>query len=195
MNNQSSTDNIDSSHDDVLDQIFRLFRERGDSMYAGEPVSQTGHALQAAFLAEKENSSSALLVAALLHDIGHLLSPHPEDYAESGIDDQHEKLGAKFLTTNFGGDVVEPVRLHVPAKRYLCAVDSPYMQNLSPASQLSLKLQDGPFTAEEVKEFEALPYSQDAIRLRSWDDAAKVENLIVPELFHYQPHLLACLNS
>jgi [1-hydroxy-2-(trimethylamino)ethyl]phosphonate dioxygenase len=197
MKKQSSTDaeNGNSMSGEVTENIFRLFRERGDSMYAGEPVSQTEHALQAAFLAEKDNSSSALIVAALLHDVGHLLSPHPEDCAESGIDDHHEKLGANFLTAHFGEDVVEPVRLHVPAKRYLCALDSAYMQNLSPASQLSLKLQGGPFTADEVKEFEALPFSQDAVRLRTWDDEAKVEKLKTPDLLHYQTHLQSSLNS
>ena len=195
MKQQTPASNVASSRDNVLDGIFGLFRDRGDSMYAGEPVSQTEHALQAAFLAEKEGSPSALITAALLHDIGHLLSDFPEDCAESGIDDQHEQLGAKWLSAHFGGDVVEPIRLHVPAKRYLCAVNQEYLQNLSNASLLSLKLQGGPFNVDEVKAFEALPHAQHALRLRAWDEAAKVPSLQVQDLTHFRAYLQMCLKS
>jgi len=155
-------------------------------------ISQTEHARQAAALAETESAGSQLIVAALLHDIGHLLSSHQEDCAESGINDQHEHLGAKWLDAHFAEDVVEPIRLHVPAKRYLCAVDPAYLRNLSPASITSLALQGGPFTAQEVKAFEALPHAQPALRLRVWDDAAKVEGLNVADVPHYRGHLESC---
>ncbi len=195
MKDQTPVSSVASPRDGVLSDIFGLFRDRGDSMYAGEPVSQTEHALQAAVLAEKERAGSVLIVAALLHDIGHLLCKHPEDCAESGIDDQHEQLGAKWLSARFGPEVVEPIRLHVRAKRYLCAVNPDYLRDLSSASLTSLKLQGGPFTAEEVRSFEALPHAQHALRLRAWDDAAKVADLKVPDLPHYRAHLEACPKS
>lgn len=195
MNDHTSASNEGAPHDGVIGDIFGLFRDRGDSMYSGEPVSQTEHALQAAFLAENERAGSALIVAALLHDIGHLLSKHPEDCAEAGIDDRHEQLGAQWLSARFEPEVVEPIRLHVPAKRYLCAVNPDYLEDLSNASLTSLKLQGGPFTAAEVKAFDALPHAQPALRLRAWDDAAKVADLKVPDLPHYRPHLEKCLQS
>jgi gamma-butyrobetaine dioxygenase len=193
MSHETDAADATASHNDVLDGIFRLFRDRGNSMYAGEPVSQTEHALQAAALAEAEAAGSALIAAALLHDIGHLLSPHPEDCAESGINDQHEQLGAKWLAAHFDGDVVEPIRLHVPAKRYLCAVDPDYLRNLSTASTTSLALQGGPFTAQKVQAFKALPHARQALRLRVWDVAAKIKDLQVPDVPHYRAHLEACL--
>src|SRR6516225_6317978 len=119
-------------------------------MSAGEPVSQTEHALQTAWAAEQAGAASALIAAALLHDIGHLLHDLPEDCAHHGIDDAHEVRGARWLVQHFGPDVTEPVRLHVPAKRYLCSTDPAYRSQLSEASELSLKLQGGPFTPAEV---------------------------------------------
>lgn len=163
-----------ASSDELLDKIFGMFDDRGDALYVGEPITQSEHALQSACLAEKENAASALIVAALLHDVGHLLSRHPEDCAESGIDDRHEHLGAQWLVAHFGPEVVEPVRLHVPAKRYLCATNPDYLRGLSNASVLSLKLQGGPFTGEEVAAFDETPFAKDAVRLRVWDDTAKV---------------------
>ena len=134
MNDPGSAANVPAPHDDVLNDIFGMFRDRGDSLYVGEPITQTEHALQAASLAETEGAGSALIVAALLHNVGHLLSKRPEDCADSGIDDRHEHLGAKWLSAHFGPDVVEPIRLHVPAKRYLCAVSPDYLHDLSSAS-------------------------------------------------------------
>jgi phosphonate degradation associated HDIG domain protein len=195
MKEKTAASHAASSRDDVIRVIFGLFRDQGDSMYSGEPVTQTEHALQAAALAEQDSSNSALIVAALLHDIGHLLSKHSEDCAESGIDDHHEQLGAKWLSAHFGPEVFEPIHLHVPAKRYLCAVNPDYLRDLSKASLTSLGLQGGPFTAEEVRAFEELPHAQSALRLRAWDEAAKVKKLKVPDLVHYQPHLEICLKS
>lgn len=177
------------------EKIFRLFQERGRDAYLGEPVSQAEHALQAAHLAEVAGASDALVVAALLHDVGHLLHGLGEDAAERGIDDRHERSGGSWLARNFGAEVVEPVRLHVDAKRYLCAVEPSYFEALSPASKLSLSLQGGPMSPGEVAAFEANPHHLDAVRLRRWDDEAKVAGLDVPGLEHYQRRLGAALEA
>jgi predicted HD phosphohydrolase len=128
-------------NDGTIAEIARLFAERGDSAYGREAVSQREHALQAASLAVAEGASAALVTAALLHDVGHLLHDLPEDVPDEGVDDRHEELAGRWLATRFGADVVDPVRLHVAAKRYLCAIDPTYRQQLSPPSLLSLRLQ------------------------------------------------------
>ena len=180
---------------DVIDKIFDLFANRGDDAYFGEAVSQKEHALQSAYEAEKSGASDALIVAALLHDVGHLLHGGPEDMAEQGIDDRHEVIGRAWLARNFGPEVSEPVRLHVDAKRYLCAVDDAYQAKLSPASVLSLKLQGGPMSPEEVLEFEKNPFAKDAVRLRHWDDIAKIVGLEVPDLEHHRDRFPKLLKS
>lgn len=169
----------------VLETIRELFETRGSSMYSGEPVTQTEHGLQAAWAAENEGASDSLVAAALLHDVGHLLHEFGEDCADEGVDDRHEALGAEWLSKHFGPEVVEPVRLHVPAKRYLCAVDAAYREQLSPASVLSLRLQGGPFSTREVEAFRSHPHFRAAIRLRGWDESAKVEGLATPPLAHF----------
>jgi predicted HD phosphohydrolase len=141
--------------------------------------------LQAALLAEQEQAPPELIVAALLHDVGHLLHDLPADAPDAGIDDRHENSGANYLRRHFPQRVVEPVRLHVPAKRYLCAKDAQYMQSLSQPSVVSLALQGGPMTAEEVAEFARHPCADDAVRLRRWDDAAKIPRLPTPPLAHF----------
>ena len=193
MINKNSACEFSGSGDEVIGFITTLFDVRGESMYAGEPVSQTEHALQAAVLAEQEDASSHLISAALLHDIGHLLSAHDEDCADAGIDDQHERLGSQWLGRYFGSDVVEPIRLHVPAKRYLCAVDPSYLRDLSPASMLSLELQGGPFGKAEIEAFELLPHAKEALRLRQWDEAAKIPDMKLPALEHFREILQTCL--
>jgi phosphonate degradation associated HDIG domain protein len=180
---------------DVIEKIFDLFAGRGDEAYFGEAVSQSEHALQSAHAAEREGASDALVVAALLHDVGHLLHGGPEDMAEQGIDDRHEVVGRAWLARHFGPEVTEPVRLHVPAKRYLCRVDAEYQSKLSPASVLSLQLQGGPMSDEEAKEFEANPFANDAVRLRRWDDIAKVVGMDVPGLEHYRGRFTGLLKA
>lgn len=168
-----------------LKQLRECFDLGGDSLYGGEAVTQLEHALQAAWLAEQESATDDLVTAALLHDVGHLLHTLPDDAPEKGIDDCHEDLAARALDGLFELPVIEPVRLHVPAKRYLCATDASYQSELSEPSQLSLKLQGGPMSAAEVAEFEASPFFQDAVRLRKWDDLAKIVGLKTPALDHY----------
>jgi len=177
----------------VVDQVFSLFLERGQGAYFGEAVTETDHALQAAHLAEKSGANSELVAAALLHDVGHLLHGLGEDLAEQGRDGRHEEGGAAWLARHFAPAVVDPVRLHVAAKRYLCAVEPGYLAELSPASRLSLGLQGGPFNVDEVRSFEREPWFRSAVAVRRWDDAAKVPDLSVPALEHYRGHLESVL--
>lgn len=173
----------------TIEEIFNLFARRGDEAYFGEPVSQAQHALQTAWHAEAAGAPDALIVAALLHDIGHLIHQLPEDIADHGIDARHEEVGARWLARYFPASVSEPARLHVAAKRYLCVVDTDYQARLSPASLQSLSLQGGPFTETEAQAFFELPYAADAMRLRKWDEMAKVAGAKMPGLGWYQSRL------
>jgi len=177
----------------VIDQIFTLFREKGNGAYFGEAVTETEHALQSAHLAEQSGATPDVIAAALLHDIGHLLHGLPENVADHGIDGRHEMGGSAWLKQHFGPAVIDPVRLHVAAKRYLCSVEPAYHTGLSEASQRSLRLQGGAMSAEEVYEFEREPRFRAAVAVRRWDDGAKVRGLVVPGLEHYRQCLLAVL--
>jgi phosphonate degradation associated HDIG domain protein len=171
----------------AVEAIRRLFAEKGDSAYGGESVSQLEHALQAAALARPDGASAALITAALLHDVGHLLHDLPDDAPDRGVDDAHEALAARWLSRWFGPDVIEPIRLHVDAKRYLCAVEPEYLRRLSEPSVVSLRLQGGPMATEEVRAFRESPHLADAVALRRWDDEAKDPELTVPGLESYVP--------
>jgi phosphonate degradation associated HDIG domain protein len=172
--------------------VIDLFQRHGQSQYGGEAVTQLDHALQAAARAETEGATPSLIVAALVHDIGHLLHELPDDAPDHGIDDHHERLGARWLERRFSPAVVEPVRLHVAAKRYLCAVDAKYQSELSEPSRISLALQGGPMTADEIREFEQGPFANDAVRLRRWDEAAKDPEYVTPPIEHFGKYLDAC---
>jgi [1-hydroxy-2-(trimethylamino)ethyl]phosphonate dioxygenase len=180
---------------DVIAEIFRAFRERGSSAYLGEPVSLAEHMLQTALAAERDGADLVMVASALLHDYGHLVHTLPEDSAEHGVDTLHEEAGAAWLERHFIPRVTEPLRLHVLAKRYLCATEPEYLEALSPASLHSLQLQGGPCSAAEVVAFEAGPYAEDAVRLRRWDDVGKIAGLATPPLEHYRPALRAGLLS
>ncbi len=166
-------------------RIVKLFQQRGDSEYGGEAVTQLEHALQCAALAEQENVPDSLVVAALLHDVGHLLHELPDDAPDSGVDDHHENSGYHFLKSHFSPAVTEPVKLHVAAKRYLCAVDADYRSSLSQASQVSLELQGGEMTEAEREEFRENTHYEAALRLRKWDDTAKDPEATTPSLEHF----------
>lgn len=170
----------------VSEEVFELFERRGREAYFGESVSILEHSLEAAWFARQAGAVEHLVVAALLHDIGHLLHGLPEDIAQHGVDGRHEVVGEAWLASRFGARVSEPVRLHVDAKRYLCAAEPSYLRELSPSSVQSLRLQGGPFSAEEAGEFERNPHFRDAVALRRWDDAAKVVGLVVPDLRSYE---------
>ncbi len=164
---------------------IRLLVEEGDANYSGEPVSQLEHALQTAALARAAGAPDTLVVAALLHDIGHLGHSAGEDATERGIDARHEAIGARMLSEmGFPEAVTEPVRLHVPAKRWLCR-DAEYAAALSQESVRSLHLQGGPMSDLEAAAFRAMPWAEAAIQLRRWDDEAKVASLAVPGVDAY----------
>lgn len=173
----------------MTDQLMALLRTGGAVAYFGEPVSQLEHALQAAAEAERACAPDALVVAALLHDVGHLVHGLPEDVARHGVDGRHEVAAERWLSERFSRVVTEPIRLHVAAKRYLCAIEPSYLDALSDASKDSLILQGGPMSPHEVHVFEQHPFARDAVALRRWDDAAKVPGRGVPGLEHYADRL------
>jgi phosphonate degradation associated HDIG domain protein len=170
-----------------------LIDGKGERPYGLHDVNQRAHALQAAMMAEQAGCDAALVTAALLHDIGHMVHDLGENPAEAGIDDRHEQLGHDFLVRYFGPEVTEPVRLHVAAKRYLCAVEPDYFGRLSRDSVLSLSLQGGPMSPDEVAAFEALPHSEAAVTLRRFDEAAKIKDLPTPGVEHFLPRVRECL--
>jgi len=169
----------------TVDRILEMFAQRGGSNYGGEAVTQQQHALQAAHFAEKTGADAALITAALLHDVGHLLHDLPEDAPDQGIDDAHEELAARWLAGKFPDSVVAPVQLHVTAKRYLCSTDPQYLKHLSGPSIQSLKLQGGLMTGEELEAFRHHPHFESAVRLRRWDEAAKDPQMQTPTLEHF----------
>ena len=174
-----------ASRDKDVEALIALLGESAD-FYGDEQVTQLTHALQAAALAERDGAPPSLVAAALLHDIGHLLAK-PRD----GADDRHERIGGGLLERLFGPEVAEPVRLHVEAKRFLCATEPGYFAMLSDASVRSLARQGGPFTPEEAERFAQKPFAQEAIRLRRWDEQAKVSDATTPEIAYYVPLLRA----
>jgi phosphonate degradation associated HDIG domain protein len=176
-----------------LNQILEILKTKGNTQYGREAVSQLEHALQCATLAEMGDRSPELITACLLHDLGHLLHNLGEDVADRGLDDRHEYRAIPLLQTLFQPAVTEPIRLHVDAKRYLCAVEPTYWDTLSPASKRSLELQGGIFSAEAAALFIAQPYAEDAVQLRLWDDCAKVADLPTPDLEHFTPILVSCV--
>jgi phosphonate degradation associated HDIG domain protein len=174
---------------DLIDRLEALYAERGAEAYMGEAVSVAGHMLQCAALAQAEGAPEALIAAALMHDIGHLTGPLGEYEPTDTADRRHEAAGAATLEGAFPPAVVEPVRLHVAAKRYLCATDAGYYDRLSEPSKHSLVLQGGPMSAAEMAVFEALPHHKDAVRVRGWDDHGKVADLATPNFGDFRPLL------
>ena len=178
----------------VIDVIFELF-DRFGSLHYGEDASQIQHALQTAELARRNRCSDALIAAALLHDIGQFMDDAGDAAETLGFDARHEISGAAWLSDYFPPEVTEPVRLHVGAKRYLCAIEPTYLAGLSRASALSLQLQGGPMSPGEVEQFEAEPFFAEAVQLRRFDDMGKHPEWRVPELASYRPLLESRLLS
>ena len=174
-----------------VDEALAPFREFGH-MNLGEDITQMQHALQCAWFAEQDDAPEYIILAALLHDVGHLITwqereVHPEEHLENGY---HEKVGAQFLAKYFDDDIVKPVRLHVAAKRYLFSADLSYREKLSAASEESLMLQGGFMDESTCRAFESSPWFQDALLIRKYDELGKQANLVVPDLSHYHERLI-----
>ena len=164
----------------AVEEIGALFAGPGARDYLGEPVTIGTHMLQAAALAEAAGADPSQVAAALLHDIGHL---------RNETDSRHGPAGAEWLSQGFGEEVTEPVRLHVSAKRYLCAAEPGYFELLSDESVRTLEHQGGPMTAAEAAAFEALPFAKTAVAVRRWDDEAKDPAITPPGFSHFEPLL------
>jgi phosphonate degradation associated HDIG domain protein len=169
-----------------------LFEEKGSRAYEGEGVSQLEHALQSAHLAERAGAAPELVCAALLHDLGHLLNDRGDTPTLRGVDDRHQYAAMPFLRQLFPDAVLGPIRLHVDAKRYLCATRPGYHDQLSEDSKRSLVLQGGVFSAAQAEAFIAQPHAAAAVSVRLWDDAAKVAGAATPGLAHFESIIHAC---
>ncbi|MEO8363710.1 MAG: HD domain-containing protein [Ilumatobacteraceae bacterium] len=176
-------------NDIVISRLADIFARRGSDSYLGEEVTMSEHMLQTATLAEGENSGDVLIAAALLHDVGHYADEFSAYSPSDTIDKRHDIVGAEFLAPYFDSRIVAAVRLHVAAKRYLCALSPQYMSLLSTASQHSLSLQGGPMSRLEIVEFEENDGYLDSVRVRQWDDLAKVPGVFTPTFDHFVPVL------
>ena len=177
----------------TLDDIEALFARRGAEQYSGEPVTQQEHALQTAWLAEQAGADDELVTAALLHDMGHLLNDAGASPSLRGVDDLHQFYAIPFLRGVFSDRVLGAIKLHVDAKRYLCATRADYFAALSEDSKRSLRLQGGVFSAQEAASFMGQACAAEAVQLRLWDDLAKAPELSTPPLAHYLERARRCL--
>ena len=177
----------------IADALVGLFEQRGTGKYS-EVVNQIEHATQCAGLAAEAGSDDATVLAAFLHDVGHLLMNERDENGEMSSDFHHEQVGARFLANWFDEPVTVPVELHVPAKRYLCAVEPSYHDELSPTSVHTLMLQGGPMSVDEVADFEASPHLDAAVNLRRWDEQAKVAGAPAPSLADMRTRLVDYLS-
>ena len=176
----------------TLEDIGLLFARHGSAQYSGEPVSQLEHALQTAHFAEQSEASDALVTASLLHDLGHLLNHQGETPTLRGIDDTHQYFALPFLRGLFADAVLDAIKLHVDAKRYLCQANPDYYAKLSEDSKRSLALQGGVFSAEQAAAFMRQHSARDAVMLRQWDDLAKQADLETPSLAHFLARAERC---
>jgi len=168
----------------IVDEIINKY-QNNSSLYIGEKVTITEHMIQTAMLAEENHSSKSLVCACLLHDYGHFIVEDPDHLVSKSIDGKHEDIGFNFLNNYFRPEVVEPIRLHVQAKRYLCREKS-YWSALSDASKVSLKLQGGIMNDAETKKFTSLKFHYDAILLRKYDDEGKIPNIKMRKIEDYR---------
>ena len=175
-----------------LPDIEELFARRGGERYSGEGVTQLEHALQCALLAEGEGADDELVTAALLHDLGHILHDLGGTPSLHGIDDVHQYRALPFLRGLFSDTVIDAIKLHVDAKRYLCAARPGYFAALSDDSKRSLGLQGGIFNEGQCEAFMAQNGADRAVRLRVWDDLAKAPGLPTPPLSHYLERARRC---
>lgn len=177
----------------LTDCILEILYSTGEEAARADTVTLLEHSLQAACLAEQGGAPDSLVVAALLHDLGHLINSTGEvDCKDASV--SHEELAAAWLSIGFSRAVTQPIRLHVAAKRYFSAVEPNYTRRLSASAQAHLPLQGGPMCPEEIETFKRTPWARDALVLRLWDDAARVPGRVVPDLAHYRPHIVRQLD-
>lgn len=167
-----------------IDALRRLFDAKGTLQY-GECVNQIEHALQCATLAERAGDPPEIVIAAFLHDVGHMVHRDAAAALDAGEDDLHETLGAKWLARWFGPEVTEPIAMHVDAKRFLCAREAGYHEGLSPVSQRSLAIQGGPMSDDEAAAFERRGHADGAVRVRRWDDLGKQVDMPTGTIEHF----------
>lgn len=183
----SATDFQPLTHENIVAFIGDIFERRGGEEYLGEPVTMAEHMLQGATIAEEQGLDELIIVATLLHDIGHFTSEFGTFTMDDTEDRFHEEAGARVLERFFPSVVTDCVRFHVAAKRYLCATKKEYFDRLSEASVHSLNLQGGPMTEEEVAEFELNPNLREIIQVRYLDDAGKRDDMQTPDFAHFAP--------
>jgi len=168
----------------IVDKIINNYQTK-KNFYIGEKVTISDHMIQTAMLAEKNHLPKSLICACLLHDYGHFVIEDPDLLVTKSLDGEHEKVGFDFLKGYFKPEVTEPIKLHVQAKRYLCRNKS-YYDLLSDPSKISLELQGGIMSEEEVQKFTSLKFYKDAIILRKYDDDAKIPNIKMKKIDDYR---------
>jgi [1-hydroxy-2-(trimethylamino)ethyl]phosphonate dioxygenase len=168
----------------LVEKIFEIFRASGHHGY-GENVTQQEHALQCAYFAEQSGEPEEIVLSCLLHDLGHMIYDSEQHDPQPAVDVKHEEIAASFLEGRFHDAILEPIRQHVAAKRYLCWKSPEYMQGLSDASRYSLRLQGGPMTELEAREFEANPFFEACVKVRRYDDMGKVPGMQTATLESY----------
>ena len=179
----------------IVDFIGSIFEKRGDEEYLGEPVTMGQHMLQGATMAEKSREPDEIIIGTLLHDIGHFTSEFGTFSMEDTEDRYHEDAGAAVLEQFFPKVITDCCRHHVAAKRYLCATDPEYFQKLSTASIHSLNLQGGPMSEAELKDFEKNPNLKKILKVRLYDDAGKIPDMVTPSFWHFAPLVQKMVDS
>ena len=175
----------------IVEEIIYNF-ENNKSLYIGENITIADHMIQSAMLAEKAKCDDDLICSCLLHDYGHFILDDPDELVRKNKDGKHEDIGYEYLKKFFKKEVVEPIKHHVLAKRYL-ARDKKYYNRLSEASVISLKLQGGLLNSKEAKVFEKEEFFKDAIKLRKFDEAAKKIGVKIKDIIQYKDLLKASL--
>lgn len=182
----------------IVEEIFGMYERYGGEEYAGEKVTQLEHMAQAAELAEEQGYDEEVILAAFLHDIGHITESATSEEGRMGrfgIKD-HEAIGAEYLLEKgFSKKICRLVASHVEAKRYLTVRDPSYYARLSDASKRTLEYQGGPMTEEEATAFEQYPLFELIIKMRTWDEEAKIEHKPLPNLEHYRQMMLRHLRE
>jgi predicted HD phosphohydrolase len=178
----------------IIEEILGAYETGGDLDY-GENISMREHMLQTACLAEQGGNEERIIVAALLHDYGHLVCDQPNNIFAEGSDNFHETVGARALESWFDEGIVGAIRLHVDAKRYLCAANPKYLAKLSDASITTLGVQGGPMNREEMVGFREQVGYEMALTIRVYDDLGKEPRMLRPKLPHYVPMLRRCLSA